>query len=168
MDDAGAVRALERLGDLDAVAEHLLERQRAFGQAIRQRLALEKLHHQIVDAVVRADVVGRADVRMGERRDRLRLALEPLAQTGIGREPRRQDLDGHGTVEPRVARAIDFAHAARAELRGHFVGTETGAGGDQSVPRGYRVRAGLILTGPAVMVLRLIRRYVYRFTGSTV
>jgi hypothetical protein len=26
----------------------------------------------------------------------------------------------------------------------------------------------LILTGPAVMVLRLIRRYVYRFTGSTV
>ena len=61
-----------------------------------------------------ADVVERADVRMIERRDRARLALEALAQLRVGRERRRQDLDRDRAVEPRVAGAVDFAHAAGA------------------------------------------------------
>ena len=40
----------------------------------------------------------------------------------------REDLDGDVAVELRVARAVDLAHAARAERREDLVGTETGSG----------------------------------------
>ena len=49
----------------------------AAGQPIRQRLAVEALHDEKVDAVLVADVVEGADVRMIQRGDRLRFALEP-------------------------------------------------------------------------------------------
>ena len=76
MDDPGPVRLVERIRDLNTVAQNLLERQRPFRQFVRQRFALEQLHHQ----VVLADVVQRADVRVIERRDRLRLTLEALRE----------------------------------------------------------------------------------------
>ena len=45
-----------------------------------------------------------------------RFALEALLHPG-SREVRRQDLDGDRAVQPRVARLVDLAHAARAEGR---------------------------------------------------
>ena len=72
----------------------------------------------------RADVVERADVRMVERRDRPRLALEALADCGFGGELRRQHLDRDVAIEPRVAGAIHLAHAAGAEQRDDLVGPE--------------------------------------------
>jgi len=45
-------------------------------------------------------------------------------------ERRGQRLDGDVAAEPRVARAIHFAHAARAERRDNLVGAEAAAGGD--------------------------------------
>ena len=50
-------------------------------------------------------------------RDRLRLALEALAQLRIGGERARENLDRDGAVEARVARLVDLAHAAGAEQR---------------------------------------------------
>ena len=41
----------------------------------------------------------------------------------------RQDLDGHVAPEPRVPRAIDFAHTAGAERRDDLVRAEACAGG---------------------------------------
>ena len=58
----------------------------------------------------------------------LRLALEARERVGVGREPRRQHLDRDVALEPRVARAIDLAHAARAEGRRDLVGAEASAG----------------------------------------
>ena len=46
MDDACAVRLVERVGDLDGDAEHLLERQRLPPQRLGERLPLEVLHHE--------------------------------------------------------------------------------------------------------------------------
>ena len=93
-----------------------------------QRLPFEILEHEEVDAVLMPDVVQRADVRMIERRDRARLALEALAQLRIRRERRRQDLDRHRAIEPRIARPIDLAHATRADERDDFIGAEVHAG----------------------------------------
>ena len=81
VDDAGAVRAVERVGDLRADAQHVGERQRPAREARGQRLALDQLHHQVVGVALAADVVQRADVRMVEARDRLRLALEARAHS---------------------------------------------------------------------------------------
>src|SRR6185503_6070569 len=94
--------------------------------AVRQRLALEQLHDQIVVA----DVVEGADVRMVQRRDRLRLALEARAQIGSMCELRRQDLDGDAAIEPGVAGAVDLAHPARAERPDDLVWTEARSWGE--------------------------------------
>ena len=51
-----------------------------------------------------ADVVDAADVRMVERRDGPRLALEACAQVGVASKSARQDLDRDGAIESRVAR----------------------------------------------------------------
>src|SRR5437764_13331973 len=66
----------------------------------------------------------RADVRMRQLRDRARLAVEALAQLRVGGEHIGQDLDGDDAIEPRVAGAIDFAHAAGAERCEDLVGSE--------------------------------------------
>jgi hypothetical protein len=80
-------------------------------------------------AVVLADVVERADVRMLEARDVARLALEALAPPGIGGDAGRQDLDRDQTIQARVARLEHLAHAALADEREHFVRSESGSGG---------------------------------------
>ena len=63
---------------------------------------------------------------MRERGDGLRLALEARAAIRIVGERRRQDLDGDVAVEPRIAGAIDLAHAARADGAEHLVRSKTG------------------------------------------
>ena len=86
MDDARAVRFVERRRDLDRRPERLVDRQRALRQPIRQRLAFEILHDEERGAILFADVVQRADVRMIELRDRAGLAIEALAELRVGGE----------------------------------------------------------------------------------
>ena len=45
-----------------------------------------------------------------------RFAKKPLAHDGIRREMRRERLDRDATIEPHVAREVDDAHAAAADL----------------------------------------------------
>src|SRR5215471_3063597 len=71
-----------------------------------------------------------ADVRMVQRGDALRLALEPPAELGIGGESRGQHFDGDAAIQARVAGLVDFAHAAGAEERHDLVRTETHAWGE--------------------------------------
>ena len=89
----GAMRAIERRGDLEApYSTRLFGRERALGKPRRQRLAFEVFHHQEVDALVAADVVQGADVRMVQRRDGARLALEAGRVTPDRRRLRRAGL----------------------------------------------------------------------------
>ena len=76
MHDPAAMRAIQRLGDLRAVAQSLLDGKRTAQQSIGETLAFEQLEDEIVDPVLMSDVVQRANVRMRESRDRLRFALE--------------------------------------------------------------------------------------------
>ena len=100
----------------------------------RQSVTVEIFEHQEADRVTSSgwglgtggdgcftDVVQRADVRMIQRRDRTRFTVEAVAQLRIGRELRRQNFDRDRAIEARVARPIDFAHAARANERDDFV-----------------------------------------------
>ena len=153
MDDPCAVRALERVGDLDPVAQHSFERQRAAREPVGERLAFEVLHDQVVDAVLLADVVERADVRMAERGDRLRLALEAEAELRVAGEVRRQHLDRDGAVEARVARAVDLAHAARAER-------ETISYGPRRVP-GERGMDGATMIRPLAIATSAFRTHIH-------
>ncbi len=113
--DALLVRRRETLRDLERDADRARDRERAADDAVPQRLALQELHHRVGDAVLAAVVVQREDVRMGQRGDGARLALEAGEGLRIARDALRQDLDGHLAPEPRVARPVDLPHSSRSE-----------------------------------------------------
>ena len=117
--------------DVDRDRQRLGERQRTGArEAIGERLAFEILEDEELVVAVAADVEERADVRMLQRRDGARFALEALAQLRVGGERVGQDLDGDGAIEPRVTRAVDLAHPARAERRDDLVRAEPRTRGD--------------------------------------
>ena len=66
-------------------------------------------------------VVDRGDVGVVESGEGAGLAPEAGNALGILRELRRQDFHRHVAAELRVARTVDLAHAALAELRKDFV-----------------------------------------------
>ena len=115
MDDALAMRLVERVGDLGGDLQRLVERKRPFLEARGQRLAVEMRHDEVVRAVDVPDVVDAADVRMVQRGDGPRLAFETRAQIGIAGDVTRQDLDRDGAIEARVAGLVDLAHPACAK-----------------------------------------------------
>ena len=85
-------------------------------QPVAQRLSLEQLHDGVDDRAVPSEVVDREDVRVRERGDRLRLALEARERLAVRDEALGQDLDRDVALEPRVPRPVDLAHAARAPI----------------------------------------------------
>ena len=99
-----------------------------FASRSRQRLARQVLHHEVGGAVMLADVVQRADVRVVQPGDGLGLALEAGTAVGVGAELGRQDLDGDAAIEAGVAGLVDLAHAARADGGLDLVGPEARAG----------------------------------------
>jgi hypothetical protein len=64
MNDALAMGSAERHRDLPAVQQQLCDRQRAFGDASAQGLALEQLHDDVLGAVGVADIEQRTDMRV--------------------------------------------------------------------------------------------------------
>ena len=135
MHDARAMRAVERVADASRDLHRLRCNEGARAcEPRRHSLTVEIFENQEADRVTRSgwrlgtggyrrftDVVQRADVRMIQRRDGTRFTVEAVAQLRIGRELRRQNFDRDGAIEARVARPIDFAHAARANERDNFI-----------------------------------------------
>ncbi len=119
------MRLIQRVGDLHAVAQRLLEGQRPLGEAVGQRLALDQLHHEVIHAVLVADVVQRADMRVGQGGDRLGLALEAELQLRVLRQVRGQHFDRDRPVEPRVPGLVNLPHRLR---RRAARGSRTGRG----------------------------------------
>ena len=138
MDDALPVRCGETPGDLERVVDGLLLGDRTGVELPAQRLALEKLHDGVGDAVLVSEIVDRKDVRMRQRRDRFRLSLEPGQRVGIGRDGRRKDLDRDVAVQLRIPRAVDLPHTASAQRRKDLVGAETCAEGEGHCVVDYR------------------------------
>jgi hypothetical protein len=103
MHDAPGVRRGETPGDLLRPVHGLRLRDRPAVELPAQRLALEQLGDRVRDAVLRAEVVDREDVRVRQRGDRLSLALEARERVRIRRQVRRKDLD-RDVASSRVAR----------------------------------------------------------------
>jgi hypothetical protein len=131
MHDAGAMRSVECRRDLDRDRQPLARRERALLEARGQCLALEKLHHEKRHAILLADVVEGADVRVGQLRDRAGLAIEALAELRVGGERGGKHLDRDRAIEARVACFVDFAHPARAKGGKDLVRAEARAWGQR-------------------------------------
>ena len=125
------VRLVQSVGDLDPVAQRLVERKWALREAGREGLALEEFHDEVLDVAFPTHVVERADVWMRQLRDRLRLALEAKANVRGRSEVGSEDLDRDRPLEPRVPRLVHLSHPARPERRHDLVRAETRAGGER-------------------------------------
>jgi len=66
-------------------------------------------------------------VRVIQRGEDARFALEACKAIGVRCEGGRQDFDRHLATELRVSGAIDLAHSARAERREDLIRTEATA-----------------------------------------
>jgi hypothetical protein len=92
-----------------------------------KRFALQQFHHGVDDAGVVAVVEDRQDVRVRERSDCFRFALESQERRRAVDQARRQHFDRDVAIELGIARAIDLAHPAGADRRDDVVGAEAGS-----------------------------------------
>ena len=124
MHDPRLVRLRQAVGNLCCDWQEPLERKRAAGEQLTQRLPLDLLHSDVGDALERTDVVDRDDIRVVQGRRRPRLLLEAPQPLRVGRHLCRQHLDGHLPPEPVVPRPVDFSHPSRAERSENLVGAQ--------------------------------------------
>ena len=157
-----AVRAVQRGGDLDPIAQRLIERQGPARESLRERLAVDQLHDEETRSVVFANVVQRADAGVLERGDRAGFLLEAPDALDVGRDRRRQDLDRDLTGKPRVLRPVDLAHTARANQARRFrMGRDDSRRATDMVVDGASVGVSIALvlsTWPATAPLDPARR----------
>ena len=104
------------LSHLRTILQHLFQRERPFPEPLRQGLPFHAFHHQIIDSILMTHVVQNANVRMIQAGNRFGFPLEPLLPDRVTGELCRQNFDGDGAFQPRVAGAIDFppCHPRRA------------------------------------------------------
>ena len=100
--------------------EGFIDGKRSVRQPLFERLAFDELHDQ-EEPLRFLEAVERRDVRMIERRDDLRLALETFLPLRVARESFGQDFDGDLALQLAVASAIDLTHAARSDGRKDLV-----------------------------------------------
>ncbi len=127
VDDARAVRGVERLGDLGRDLEHLARFERLAGDVSLEIRALQPLHGDERLAVVVLDLVDGADVGMVQPRQRVRLATEPPDGVRVADELIREELEGDPTGEPLVLGVVDDTHSADPEPPGDAVVRDSGA-----------------------------------------
>ena len=116
MDDAACVSGCESARDLGGDSDCIGYGDRAAGETLAECFTFHKLGHNERAAVELTEVVNDQNVRMVERRDRARFCVKPLQANRVIREFGGQHLQRHETTELRVVRAVDFTHAACADV----------------------------------------------------
>jgi len=130
-----------------------------------ERFSFEKLEDEERDALLVTDVMKDADIGVIQLRNRARFALESVAELRVALERLWQDLDGDCSIKTDIARAIDLAHAARAERREDLVRAELCSGCQRHSGDG-RVSYCTVRLKPDTTVHR--RRRTSRFPNSGV
>ncbi len=117
MHDSFRVRRIQRIGDLDGHAQQRLQigtglpPMRCFSVTpSRNSMAMNGCPSCC------ANLKNRADVRMAERRGRLRLALKSRQRLRISGHIRRQEFQRHKAVQGSVLSLINHPHTAAAEF----------------------------------------------------
>src|SRR5450755_3165280 len=98
MDNARHMRRVERLRNLAPQCQQRLHLNRTPGNAVFQRRTFQELHHQERAAVLLANIVDRANIRMIERGCSAGLPLETAEYLGISRHVIRQKLESDETA----------------------------------------------------------------------
>jgi hypothetical protein len=119
--DLLGVGVRDALAHLQRHADLLVEGHRPPGERVLQVDPVEQLHGHEELLALEPELVHGDDVRVHERRRRLRLPPEPLPDGLVRVEPGGDPLDRHLAVQDRVASAEHLAHGALAELADDLV-----------------------------------------------
>ena len=87
----------------------------AFLQPLPQALAFQQFGNQKMGSILRPDIMNRQKIGMAQSSQDLRLLLEAAQPLFLSAEFGGQNLDGDRAVEPRIASAVNLAHAALAD-----------------------------------------------------
>ena len=142
----------QRFGDGDPDLQNFVQRQRSSTEALRESFPFQKLHHQIVIAVLRTDVVKVADMRMVERGNGPSFAFHALLQFRRRRKMGSENLNGDGSIQAGVPGAIYLAHASGPQRRLDLIRPEFHA-------RGKGHGWATLYVGPALPKARLPRNW---------
>jgi hypothetical protein len=114
VDHTARARGVEGRGDLDRDGQRLLERQRPFSGA-RRRLLLECSITKSTPSAL--PVEQRTDMRMAERRNQARFAVEPFAELRVNGQVRSTLVAR--SARPRVRLVTSPSAAGQAARRSH-------------------------------------------------
>ena len=126
----------------------LVRQRRPVAQPLLERAAGDVLEHHVRPPVLLAVVVDLRDVRVGERCDRARLALEP-GRVGV----RREQLDRDEPPELEVLCAPDLGHPAAPERRCRAGSARRSRSSDMAIRYAFIVSALLTLEQAQALVL---------------
>ena len=130
MNDSLLVCGFERLGNLSADRQRVMKRERSFRDSVGKRRPLDELHHQRLRLVRFFEAVDVSDVRVIQRGEHLRLAMESSQPLRVGDEGVWQYLQRIVTFKCCVVRTPDLAHATLADEGCYLVGTDASARAD--------------------------------------
>jgi hypothetical protein len=116
MNDALGVAGGERVGNLDADIENLVELHGLAAQPLLQALALEFLHDDERQAVHLFNVVDGADAGVIQLRGGARFPQEAVHGFLVVSQVLRNELQGDVPPQTRVFRVIDQPHPSTAEF----------------------------------------------------
>jgi hypothetical protein len=114
------MRGCQRIGDLDRIAQCLVQGQWASSEASRQGLSLEVLHYE------ESTPSWRPTSKMGQMCGLLSVARIRASRpnrcrhVGFGRQRPGYDLDSNGPFQASVVALVDLPHAASTERLKNF------------------------------------------------
>jgi|SRR5579859_820120 len=115
MDDAAAVRGVQGVSEFDGDIENSIELHRLTVDQVFQGNAVEKLHDNEGFAILLANVMDGADVRVIESGCGLRFALEAGKSLRIVGNVVGEKFQGDATMKAGVFGFVNDAHAAAAQ-----------------------------------------------------
>jgi len=116
VDDAFGMGGIKRIRNLDRQPEQNVGLKGPSGDAMLQRLAVQKLHNQEGMTILPPDLMDGADIGMIECRSRLRLPLKPRQGLRVLNDVIGQKLKRDKTVEDYILSLVYNPHTAATQL----------------------------------------------------
>ena len=116
VDDMFGMRCIQRIGNLGAQFQHLIDLHRFAHDCLLERLSFHHLHRDERTSLMLADFVDGADVWMVEGRCGLRFALKALQRFGCLDQIVRQEFQRNMPFEAQILRLIHHSHSATTQF----------------------------------------------------
>ena len=131
MNDSFGMGGSQALRDPGSELGRLTPRQRTAAEAFAQGLAFKQFGDDVVNFLLRPNVVQDQNVGVGQCRDGQRLAPKPGQRLRVIRQMLGKNFNGDIAIQASIAGAIHFAHAARANGRNKLIRAEASTRGER-------------------------------------